>query len=200
VTLKEIKTAKLPKLDDEFAKDLGDFKDLKGLRDHIRADLERQEENRQRDEAITRIHGKLVDLNPIRAPKTLVAAQQLDQLQGDSQMFRQMGMSFEDLGEEGTKSYLERRRGDAERAVKLHLILDKIAETEKLEVSDQDVEGEIKRIAEQAGRKPLAIRARLEAEKKLESFRHDLVVKKVADFLIANSKIEKKPAHEAHAH
>ncbi|MFH0792499.1 MAG: trigger factor, partial [bacterium] len=90
VTLKEIKTAKLPKLDDEFAKDLGDFKDLKGLRDHIRADLERQEENRQRDEAIGRIHGKLVDLNPIRAPKTLVAAQQLDQLQGDSQMFRQM--------------------------------------------------------------------------------------------------------------
>jgi FKBP-type peptidyl-prolyl cis-trans isomerase (trigger factor) len=79
------------------------------------------------------------------------------------------------------------------------LLVEEIAKKEKIEVADVDVDQEIERMAKQQGRKPLAVRARLEAERRLDSLKDELLGRKVEDYLMENntiSVVEPKPKSE----
>lgn len=188
VALKEIKVMQLPTVDDEFAKDVGDFQNLKELHAHIKANLEKQEVERQRSGALSKIYEHLITKIAFDAPASLVAAYQLGMIREDSERLARMGLKLSDLGEEA-KEYLERKAEDSIRLVKTLLLLGEIARLEKIEVTDGDVDKEIERMAVLANRKPLAIRARLEAEKRLDSLKDDLLNEKVAQFLFTNAKL-----------
>ena len=93
--------------------------------------------------------------------------------------------------------YMNETQASAAYAIKSQLLLSEIARAEKLEVTDEDVDKEIAAIAARTGRKALAVRARLEAEKKLDQFRNELRGRKLADFLLAHNTVEKVPAKPA---
>jgi trigger factor len=199
VTVKEVKVRALPALDDEFAKDIGDFENLAQLRKRILDDLAEQQEGRRRTQALDKILDRVLEQNPFDAPRKIVAAQQYRTIMSDSQRLERMGLDFTAYGLT-TDDYLRNARSNSERLVKINLLIGAIAAKEKLEVSDDDVDKEIERQAQASGRKPLAVRARLEAEKRLDSLRQDLVLQKVEDFLIEKntiSYVEPKKAEES---
>jgi trigger factor len=199
LTLKEIKRRELPALDDEFAKDMGDFESLAALKDRIRKDLETQAERATRDETLAKICDKILEANPFEAPRSLTAYSTYQMLQGSEQRLAYMGLSFQSLGEDAQERYLESARAEAERNVKINLAVRAIAEAEKIEASDEDFEKAIEKMAEAEGRRPLAIRARLEREKRIDDMKSELLVDKVNDFLISKTKVtlvEPKPPEE----
>jgi trigger factor len=190
VTLREIRAAKLPELDDEFAKDLGEHETLEALRESIRKDLAAAEEARQRREALTKIFEQMLVKNPVDAPRSLLARQQFEMIQRDTYELSRMGLRLEHLVHDADKYISDQRTGAAVQ-VKLQFLLRELARIEKLEVSDGDVEAEIGKIAERTKRNPLAVRARLEATKELDRFREQLRVRKLEDLLLAASTIKK---------
>jgi trigger factor len=191
--VKEVKSVALPALDDEFAKDVGDFASLDALRERIATDLARREEDRQRDDAVGQALSKLLDTVTFDAPVSLVAQAQFRALSRDVEYLKSMGMSLEDLGEE-RESYWESMRRDAEQRVRADLMLEAVGSQGEIDVTDEDIDEEIGRMAEQAGRKPLAIRAQLEARKQLDDLRGHIHRRKTADHLLDQVKITRTRA------
>lgn len=193
VTVKEIKRSRLPELDDEFAKDLGDYATLEDLKNKIRAELQEAEETRQRNEALGKIYQKLSELNPIDVPHSLLNAQTYQLIRQDQEQLQRYGMRLEHVIHDPNQ-YLNDQRNSAGQMVLIGLLLDEIAKKENLAVTDEDVDKEIEKMAERQGRKPLAVRARLEAQRQLDQFREQVGRQKINDFLLANATVNKVPA------
>jgi trigger factor len=188
VTLREIKTMVLPALDDEFAKDVGDFENLAALRKRILDDLVDQQEQSKRAQVMEKVFDHVFELVPFDAPRKIVAAQEYQTILRDSAQLQRFGLDFSAVGQ-STEGYLEQARANSERLVKVNIAIKAIAEKDHIEVTDAEVDKEIERRAEEAGRKPLAIRARLEAEKKLDALKQDLLLQKVEDFLMEKNTV-----------
>ncbi|MCE5229936.1 trigger factor [bacterium] len=190
VTIKQIQREKLPALDDEFAKDLGQYQTLAELKAGVRKDIEKEAGDRERGQALGKIFEKLIELNPIDAPKSLLAKAQYDIIMEDSYQLERMGLRLEQVVQD-TSAYVSNRRESAAQQVKAGMISGAISAAENLEATEADVEAEIAKMAEESGRKPLAIRARLEAQKQFDAFRGEITRRKVNDFLLANNTVTK---------
>ena len=162
-TLKAIRKRVLPELDDEFAKDLGNFENLEALRARVRADLEHQMTHENDRE----VRGELVRQLAARV-KADVPASLLD---------REIDRRVEDFVRRlieqqvdpmktniNWEEFRERQREAAAEAVKSALLLDEVARRENILASDAEVDEEIGRYAERTGRTAAAVRARLEKE------------------------------------
>jgi trigger factor len=189
VEVVEIKKCVLPELDDEFAKDLGDFESIEALRKKIRSDLVEREENMSKQAAYDAILGKILEKKPFEAPGSYVEYYKHDMIQNDLQQLKLWGVSLEDISLDEEK-YLEKKGEDAVLSVKSRLLLKEIVQAEKIEVTEEELNAEIEKIAEKEGRKALAIRATLEAEKKLDSFKDAMISDKIKKFLLDNNKIQ----------
>ncbi|MFP4580415.1 MAG: trigger factor [Candidatus Sumerlaeia bacterium] len=187
--IKDIKVKVVPELDDEFAKDVGEFETLEDLKNRIRDDLKNQAEQDKRQKAVDKIFDHLIEKNQFEAPRSIVAGQQYQSVMRDQQYLQQMGVSFEALGM-NQETYLENAKKNAEHFVKINLLVNALGKKAELEVTDEDVDKEIERRAEEEGRKPLAIRARLESEKQLDNLKRELFINKVEDFLIEKNNIK----------
>jgi trigger factor len=177
---------------------VGAFDSLKDLQAKIRTDLEEQESRRVQISAVNGAIEQLLAKTSFDAPATLVAQAQMQSLARDSEYLKSMGMTFKDLGQE-QQDYWESSRRSAEQRVRADLILHAIGEQAKIEVTDADVEAEIERMAEQAGRKALAIRAQLEAQKRLDALREQIAQDKIREHLAGAVKLTKAKAKPAKA-
>ena len=193
VTVRDIKVSRLPELDDEFAKDLSEYDTLAELKTALREELEDREEERRRVEALAKLFDQIIEKNPVQAPRSMTAAAQYDQIMRDSYQLSRLGMRLGDVVRDADK-YMHDQRDDAAQSVKRELLTLEIAKTEKLEVTDADVDKEIERMAEASGRKALAVRARLEANKELDGLRSRLERAKIADFLLEHNEVKNVPA------
>ena len=163
VTVKDIRVRVLPNLDDELAKDLGEFDSLDALRERVRADLvaagERDSEGAMRAELLRQLASRVT----IDVPEALVT-RDLDRrlehfvshLLSQRVDPRQANVDWERIRDE--------QRPAATDTVRSTLMLDEIATREAIEVTDADVEAEIVRQAEESGRTPSAVRAFIEKE------------------------------------
>ncbi|HRU39492.1 MAG TPA: trigger factor, partial [Candidatus Goldiibacteriota bacterium] len=148
VTLKALKTLDVPELNDDFVKGLGaKFTTVVELKDAIRAELKKQAETAARNHNIDAVFSELLKANVFDVAEGLVI-QETDAIMSryESQLANQ-GLNIEKLGlnrAEVRKKYAKA----AEDNVRLRYILRKVAEAEKIEVTDADVEAEIRKIAE----------------------------------------------------
>ncbi len=183
LTLRGRKVLELPEVDDAFAQKVGDFSGLAELTERIRADLER--EATERTEAVVR--GRLLDLlveaNPFEVPKSMVE-RYVDGLIGD-----QPGLPPERASE-----IKESIRPEAERAVKRLLVIDRVATTQRLEATEQDIDEAVSQIAQRSGSPPEKVYASLQKAGRLEPLERDITERKVFDFLKSQSEITDAPA------
>lgn len=192
VTLKEVKERVRPELDDDFAAEVGEFKSMDELRQRIRDDLQQMRNRREREGAMDKILTHLTEKNAFDAPKSVVSMQQYQTMMRDYQQLQQMGLSLEAMGMD-SKAYAQHAKEGAEKFVKANYLIEAIAKQEEIAVTDEDVEKEIERRAEEEGRKPLAIRAKLEKEEGgLEQLKRQLEMSKVEDFLLEKNTIKVK--------
>ncbi len=183
-----IKRREVPELDDEFAKDLGEFETLDELTARIRADLG---ENKQR-EARSVLHRTLIDSLIERVsfdvPPGMVERQLEQRLESARRRFA--GQLPQDALDEQANRWREEWRGEAERDVRESLLLEEIANRESLEVSLEDIEAKLSELAEQQGVDTKRLREAW-GEGQLESaLERQLRDERALEFLAAQAKVE----------
>jgi trigger factor len=187
VKIHSLKQKSLPELNDEFAKELGEFASLEEVRKRIREGMEAERKHESEREAKDKLTAELVKRNDFDVPEALVERQIDIQLERGLRALAAQGMRAEEL----KKMDLQRLRvGQRERAlteVKASLLLEKIAEEEKIEVSSEEIDREVEALATQSKQAPEAIRARLTRDGVLDRIRARIRAEKTLDFLYRQS-------------
>jgi trigger factor len=148
--VKSVGKVELPELNDEWVQTLEDgYESLDELRKNLREDIEKFAEAdanaRLRVEAI----GKLIDkYEDFKIPNALIDVQARNLLQNFAQDLANRGVDLNQVGEDFVKAAYEQMRGQAERDVRGAMLLEKIAELENVEVSKEEVDEEIEKLAE----------------------------------------------------
>ena len=192
VTVHGIKKRVLPSLDDDFAKDLGEFESLDALRTRVREDLEHEARHGVEREMRAELLKQLAARVPFEVPASLVE-REIDRRIED--LARRLMEQQVDVREAGIdwNAFRESQRELAREAVGGALALDEVARREGLEVGGEEVEREVARHGERTGRTSAAVRARLEKDGGLSRIHSGLRREKSIDFLMARATISGEP-------
>jgi trigger factor len=188
ITVKAIKRRVLPELDDEFAKDLGEFDTLAALRSRVRENLEHDARHASERDVRSELMKQLAALVPFEIPASLLEREIDRRLE---EFVRRLMDQHIDPREARIdwNAFRESQRDPAREAVAGAVVLDEIARRERLDVSSADLDHEIERYAERSGRTPAAVRAGLEKEGGLARVSAGLRREKSIDFVMARAKI-----------
>lgn len=166
VNLKEIKKRVVPVLDDELAKDLGEFESLEQLRARVREDLEHEAmhaaERQQRQDLMKQLAARV----PFAVPASLVEREIDRRLQDFAHRLMEQRVDPRQANIDWN-AFREGQRGPATEAVGAAIALDEISKRENVTVSDEDIDRELERYAQQTGHTVPSIRARLEKDGEL---------------------------------
>ena len=190
VKINEIKTKELPELNDEFASEVSEFDTLAEYKEDLRKHLEVEKENEAKrtkeDEAIK----KIIDKSTMELPEAMIETQCENMINEFAQRIAQSGLSMEQYMQfsgmtiDGLK---EQVRPEAETRIKSSLVLEQIAKDENIEVSEDEINAEIEKMAAQYGMEADKLKEYLgDAEK--ESIKRDLAVTKAVDLIMENVK------------
>ena len=163
VLVKAIRRRVVPDLDDEFAKDLGDFENLDALRARVRGDLEHEAMHEREREMRGELLKQLAERMTGDVPAALLE-REIDR-RVEEFVRRLIEQQVDPMRTNiNWEEFRERQRDAAAEAVKGALVLDEVARRENISVNDAEADEEIARYAERTGRTPAAVRARLEKE------------------------------------
>ncbi|MGH0033238.1 MAG: trigger factor [Myxococcota bacterium] len=188
VHVAEVKKRQIPDLDDEFAKDLGDFETLDALKDRIRQDLLESRENAAKAELRKSLLEALVERTDFEVPPGMTDQQLEHQLRQAVQRFQ--GQIPEEALREQVGRWREEWRPDAEREVREMLLLEAIAEDRSFSASDEEVEAHIETLAASQGATADQLRQALDADALEAMARRQVADDKVLEFLGAAAKVE----------
>jgi trigger factor len=191
VKVKDIRKRIVPALDDEFAKDLGDFDTIEALRARIRQDLER-EADAEADRALRNdLLKELASRVTVDVPDSLVEreldrrteefARRLMDQQIDPQRANIDWDQFRDSQREASRE-----------SVKSALVLDEISRRENVTVSDEDIEKDVAAYAERSGRTTAAVRARLEKEGAIARLAAGLRRERTLDYILSKAQVTRE--------
>jgi len=183
VKVREIRERVLPELDDEFAKDAGDFKSFQELKDRLRSNILATKEISARGDLKEKLIGQLVDAHPFEAPSAMVQHRRAMMMANVERNLIMRGVSKEEVEKSRDKIY-EDAGEPAERRVRATLVLEAIADKEKIEVAEEEIQAEIRRIAEQNKIEPGEARRRMIENNSLESLSDVIREDKTVSFLL----------------
>jgi trigger factor len=193
VQLHEIREEILPEINDEFAKDVGEYENLDDLEKKITENLEQGYAKRTEQELNEQIFQALIKKTTFEVPEALVKAE-LDGIISDAERsFSYQNKTMEDLGltREGMA---EQYRETAVKQVRRFLILDRIIDQEKLTPSDDEIDDGFEKMSETINQPLDQIKQFYEQNKdRLEVFKQSLLEKKVMDLIIESSRITEVP-------
>jgi trigger factor len=182
LTLHAITEKQLPTLDDEFAKDL-EYENYDQLYGAIWNNLVEEQKaliyHRQREEVVQ----QLIEKTELEVPESLIDRQVEQMTQNIQKQLKEEGKTPAEAGVDMEKLPSE-LRGDATRQIKQAWVFDEIAEDENIHVTDDELDLEIRLIAEQQNRDPQKYASLLKASNRLEEFREQLRNEKIYGFLI----------------
>lgn len=197
VKIHEIKVKELPKLDDEFAQDISEFDTLKEYKADLKKKMieekERAAKRAQEDEAIQAI----IEDSKMDIPEPMLQLQCQQMIDGMAQQMAQQGLSMDQYFQfTGTsmEQLMEQVKPEATNRIKASLVLEAIASKEKFEISDEDVEAEIAKMAEMYHMEVEKIKE-IMGENEKESIKRDLSIQAAVNLITDNMKV-KAPAKE----
>ena len=168
----------LPALDDDLAKQVGDFETLDELKTKVREDMEKEAGQQADSAARSRLLDLIVDANPFEVPTSMVRRYS-DGIMGD----------ISQIPEERLAEFREQIRPEAERAVKRILLIEQIAEAQSLQATDDDIDNRVEEIAEANNTDAAKVYAELQKAGRIESLERELTEKAVFDYLFEQSEI-----------
>lgn len=186
ITVKEIKERVLPAVDDEFAKDVGEFESLDALTGDIRTRLEKLGKESVDNQLAEQLVVELVKRNPIPVPPSLVEQQMRITEQEILARARSYGQTANGVGEE----LRQQIQADSEVKVRAGLLMAEIAKKETIQIGNDEIEEGLKELAEQTGKNVAKLRAEYRDQKKREMLIGMLLENKVLDIIEAKAKIE----------
>ncbi len=182
VDIKEIRIKKVPEIDDEFAKDVGEFENLKALKEDVKKRLEEAAAKREDQAVSRRVIKKLVEKHPIEAPRSLVEAQSMDIIRDTEMRLRSQGLSLE-MMEAKPDDMLATVRPRAEYEVKARLILEEIAKKESISTTREEAEERLKNDAQSLRMKYEDIKKRYDKNDAWDDLTSRMTEEKTLDFL-----------------
>jgi trigger factor len=188
-TATAVRRKELPDPDDEWAKSLGEeFESLDNLREKVREDLEKragvESENRIRSQVMR----KLIEAHPFEVPQTLSEHQANNRLEAAVRDMMERGMDprGQDINWEGVRDSM---KAQADFDVRGSMLLEKIAEQEKIEVTDEEIEAEINEIAVSSRQTPEQVRVALTKQGGATSIADRLRNRKALDLIVGNARL-----------
>ncbi len=166
VTLNEVKKRVVPDLDDELARDLGEFDSLDALRARVREDLEAEARQGAEEEVRSALMKKLAERVPFPVPPALVDREADRRVQEFARRLMEQQVDPRQANIDWA-AFRQAQRESAAEAVKGAMALDELARRESIEVTEEDLEAEFARYAEGTGRTAAAVRARIQQDGEL---------------------------------
>lgn len=188
-TIKDLKTVRPPELTREFLEDVFAVSTPEALSEFVRTLLDRRLEYVQRQEARRQVLEKIAAASSWELPQDLLRRQARKTLQRRVMEMKNSGMSDQQI--QGRRRLLEQDvLKSTATALKEHFVLQKVAEVEKIEIEDEDLDAEIERIADQSGESYRKVKARMEKEDLMEALAADLLERKALDLILAHATYE----------
>jgi len=188
-TVKEIKVKKIAELNDEFVKELGmDINSVDDLKTKIREEMSRYNDDIKRMDKENKICEFLVKKTSIEVPPELVE-KQVDFLVQDEKQRHQQHQAAEVTDEAKLRESLKEK---AESQVKLYFVLEVLAETENISVTDQDVDERIKEIAARMGKNYMDAKKHFVSDGKIETLKDKIREDKVIRFVGEQAQVKEK--------
>jgi trigger factor len=187
VAVQGVKKKTLPELNDDFARELGDFKSLDELKAKIRENMQAEKKHNIQHTEKEKLIDELVSQNQFPVPQSLLDRQIEVRLERGFRALAQQGMRAEDMRKLNFDRLREGQREAATREVRASLLLDKIAELEKIDATDEDLERELQGAATQTGQTVDQIRTRLKNDGSLDRIKDRIRNEKALDFLYNQS-------------
>jgi trigger factor len=187
VKVNGVKQKSLPELNDEFAKELGEFTSLDQVRKQIRENMEAEKRHTAEHAAKDKLVAELVKRNDFEVPESLIDRQIDLRLERGLRALASQGMKMEDLKKMDLPRLRSGQRDQAVNDVKSSLLLERIADLEKIQVDDADVNREIEALAKQSKQTSEAVRARLTEDGGLDRIRMRIRSEKTLDFIYHQS-------------
>ena len=189
VTVTSVKEKQLPDLDDELAQDISErFETLDDLKNDLRERLRSNADAHIRGRLIGQIMDRVVDSSEVPLPKSMVAADLQQALSGyaarSGRTPEQLAAAIE-AGGGNMDEVIENLRPTVERRVRRSLVQEALADREKIEVGDDDLDARLSELAEQGGEDAGQLRARYESRNMLTHLRRELRNEQLFDRLIA---------------
>ena len=182
VKIHEVKCKELPELNDEFAQDVSEFDTLEEYKADVKKHLEVEKEN----EAIQ----KIIDKSTMEIPEAMIETQCENMVNEFAQRLAQSGLSMEQYMQFSgltLDKLKEQVRPEAETRIKSSLVLEQIAKDEKIEITDEELDAEIEKMAAQYGMEADKLKEYIGDNEK-ESMKRDLAVTKAVDLIMENVK------------
>ncbi len=193
VEIQSIKRKVVPPVDDELAKSVSEFVTLEDLRAKLRRDLEKNAQRQAEMGSKQKLAEKLLEANQSPVPEVLVETQldrkierTLGQLLSQGIDPRQTQVDWRKLREEA--------RPDAEKEVRVALILSRVADIEKIDLTEEEVDDAIREIAPERHMTAAELKTRLTRDGKLDTLKSTRRNQKALDYVYRNAKIIRKNA------
>ncbi|OGB91150.1 MAG: trigger factor [candidate division NC10 bacterium RBG_16_65_8] len=188
VTVKEVKKRRVPELNDDFARSVGDVETLGALRDKLRQQLV-QRKTREQDAALKRtLMGKLIQQHTLDVPEAMVVRETAAVLEELAMTLRATGGRMEGLPED-PEALKVMARETATRRVKESLLLEAVARQEQLTVTEEEIAAEVNTLAGVYRQEPAAVRRALDDPARRAGLTERLAERKAMDFLFQHATI-----------
>ncbi|MGQ9778085.1 MAG: trigger factor [Thermodesulfobacteriota bacterium] len=189
VKIKEIKEKILPPLDEEFAKDFGDYTSIEAFKKKLREEIEKEKESLFKKNLKEQIIERLLEAHSFEVPESLVKAQAKALFSDMKLRLATQGVSLKDfdLSEEKLEhDYHELAR----KQVRTYLILEKIASQEGIEVTDEEVNERLKNISNRTHQSLETVKGFYERKKLLPELKAEILNEKTLNFLLEKAQIQ----------
>ncbi len=188
-TVKAVRRKELPELNDEFAKDLGDYQTLDEVRDAIRKAILREREQKSMDDAKHQLIERLVDGHDFAVPDAYVDRQIEINVENQLRTLAAQGIDPKSIKLDWNK-VRESQKDRAARDVRASLLLDKIADREAVGATQEEVDREVQRIAKQQREAVAVTRAKLQKEGAIARIAGGIRTDKTLNFLFEHARKE----------
>ena len=191
-TVKEIKVKELPEADDEFAKDVSEFDTM----EEYRADLKKKIEDRKAADARAKkedaVIEKIIEGAQMEIPEAMIETQAENLVDDFAQRLMMQGMSLEQYAQytgATVESMTSQMKPQAKKRIESRLVLEAVAAAENIEISEDEMEAEMNRMAERYKMEPDKLKELLSEDEK-KNMRQDLSIQKAIE-LVTEAAVEK---------
>jgi len=192
VTIKDIKRKSLPEMDDEFAKGVNEkYETMAELKEEIKKDLELEAAELAKDGIYNQMLDKIIEENPFEIPMVMVKEQAERLVEQQLRQYAMYGMDPAQLGID-KKVLAEQNYPTAEKQVKSALVINKIADLENIDPTDEDFDKALGEFAERYDKTKDELKKELEQHGGMQSFQNTVFTNLVYDMLMAENKVEEK--------
>ncbi len=186
VEIKEVKVKELPKLDDEFASEVSEFDTLKEYKASVKKTLTDRRKAQVKTEKENKVLEKVVENAKVELPAPMVDEQVSQMVNEFASRLQQQGLSIEQYMQMTgmqPQALMDQMRPEAEMRIKTRLVLEAVAEAEKIKATDKDIDKELEKMAEMYRMEADKLKEMAgEAEK--EQISKDVAVQKAVDLLV----------------